>query len=111
MSDKVYLKCSAKARQTNYGEMLNIGVKADDLIAFAKQHANGRGYVNLTVSARKEPGKFGDTHSVTLDTYEPKPKDTLPERALAGPMEPVTDDDIPFAWLLPLVGLLGAGLV
>jgi hypothetical protein len=87
---RIYLKCSAKARTTQYGEMLNIGVKADDLIAFATQHANARGYVNLTVSARKEPGKFGDTHSVTLDIYEPKPK------AAAEPMDAVDASDIPF---------------
>jgi len=95
-SDKIYLKCSAKARQTNYGQMLNIGVKADDLIAFAQQHANARGYVNLTVSERKEPGKYGDTHSVTLDTYEPKSKarDEFADQVEAA--APITADDIPF---------------
>lgn len=72
MSEKVYLNCQAKARQTQYGEVLNIGIKADALIAFAQQHANSRGYVNLTVQKRRETGKFGETHSVTLDTYEPK---------------------------------------
>ena len=71
MPEKVYLKCSAKARDTNYGEMLNIGVKAEDLIAFAQQHVNERGYLNLTISKRRSVGTYGDTHSVTLDTYQP----------------------------------------
>ena len=87
MSEKaVYLKCSAKARQTRYGQVINIGIKADDLLAFAQGHANARGYVNLTVSERKTPGQYGDTHAVTLDTYEPKAR-------AAGPVD---DDSIPF---------------
>ena len=69
MNSKIYLNCSAKARQTQYGEFLNLGFKVADLIAFAQEHANERGYLNLTVAPRKEPGKYGDTHSVTLDTY------------------------------------------
>jgi len=95
MAEKTYLKCSAKARTTQYGEMINIGVKATDLIAFAEAHANERGYVNLTVSQRKEPGQYGDTHSVALDIFEPK--------ARAGgvtygayPAASLTDDDVPF---------------
>lgn len=75
MSETIYVpKCSAKARQTPYGEKLNLSFKVEDLLAFAKQHANAKGYLNLTVSQRKEPGKFGDTHSVKLDTWEPKAK-------------------------------------
>lgn len=73
MNDKIFLKCSAKEKTFhNGGAIINIGVKADDLIAFAQQHANERGYVNLVVQARRTPGQYGDTHSVTLDTYVPK---------------------------------------
>ena len=71
MAEKVYLKCRAKARTTQYGELLSIGVRVEDLVKFAKEHGNDRGYLNLTVSKRKETGQYGDTHSVFLDTYEP----------------------------------------
>ncbi len=98
MSDKVYLKCSAKARDTRYGQIVNIGVKADDLIAFATQHKNARGYVNLTLSQRREPGQYGDTHSVTLDTYEPKAKSDATGFAddMEAAAQAITADDIPF---------------
>jgi hypothetical protein len=73
--DKIFLKCSAKQKTfDNGGSLLSVGVKADDLIAFAKQHANGRGYVNLVIQERREVGQYGDTHTVSLDTYEPKAK-------------------------------------
>ena len=72
MADKVFLKCSAKAKTfSNGGSKLRLGVKVEDLIAFAQQHANERGYLNLEISERREVGQYGDTHSVTLDTYDP----------------------------------------
>lgn len=70
MADKVFLKCSAKQRK--YG--ISIGVKVEDLIAFATQHGNERGYLNLEIKERREVGQYGDTHSVTLDTFVPNSK-------------------------------------
>ena len=56
------------------GTMLKMSAKADKLIAFLNQHVNSKGYVNFNISRRKEVGQYGDTHSVYLDTWEPKPK-------------------------------------
>jgi len=72
VAETIYLKCSAKEIKSKYGTKVVIGVRASDLTEFADKHKNARGYVNLVVQQRKEPGKFGDTHSVILDTYEPK---------------------------------------
>jgi hypothetical protein len=95
MADKIYLRCSAKARQTQFGEVLNIGIKADDLAEFCQQHTNARGYVNLTISKRRDIGQYGDTHSVYLDTYEPK-TGTGAREVTARHSGPVEVDDIPF---------------
>jgi hypothetical protein len=74
-TDKTFLKCSAKEKTFNDGgSLISLGVKADDLIAFAQAHANDRGYVNLTISKRREVGQYGDTHTVALDTFTPKAK-------------------------------------
>lgn len=71
MADKIFLKCSAKEKTfSNGGSVIRLGVKVEDLLAFAKQHGNERGYLNLQIGARREVGQYGDTHSVTLDTYE-----------------------------------------
>lgn len=71
-TDKVFLKCSAKEKTfSDGGSKLLIGVKVDDLIAFAKAHGNERGYLNLAVTSRREVGQYGDTHSVALDTFTP----------------------------------------
>jgi hypothetical protein len=42
---------------------------------------NEKGWINLIVSKRKEPDQRGNTHSVRLDTWKPKP---------------VAEEDLPF---------------
>jgi|TARA_R110000824_G_scaffold18615_2_gene73410 hypothetical protein len=87
MAEKVYLKCSAKKKIfDNGGSILNIGIKAETLTAFIAEHTNERGYLNLTVQERREVGQYGDTHSVTLDTWEPA----------APKVRPLEPSDIPF---------------
>ncbi len=89
MPDKaplVFLKCIAKKKVfPNGGSLLSIGIKATDLTEFIAQHTNERGYVNLTVKERREEGRYGDTHTVTLDTWVATPK-----------AAPITESDIPF---------------
>ena len=78
-SEKIYVpKASARARTNTYGEFINLSFDVDALRAFAEQHRNSKGRVNFTVSKRREEGKFGETHSITLDTFEPKKRDEEP---------------------------------
>lgn len=69
---KIYAPATAKQIETNYGPLLKVSFSADKMILFINTHRNERGYVNLTISNRKEVGKYGDTHSVALDTWKPK---------------------------------------
>jgi len=36
------------------------------------QYVNDKGYVNMTMSKRKEPGQYGDTHYFTLNEWSPE---------------------------------------
>lgn len=73
---KIYVPMSSAKSHTfaDGGSILKLGFKVEDLIAFAQQHANARGWLNLIVSARRQVGERGDTHSIALDTYQPKAK-------------------------------------
>ena len=76
--------------------LCHVQVKVADLVAFAQAHTNERGYLNLVISERREVGQYGDTHSVTLDTYVSQAKEP---GGMAGPAlesPPIHDDDIPF---------------
>lgn len=37
-----------------------------------QQYANEKGYVNMTMSKRREPGQYGDTHYFTLNDWKPE---------------------------------------
>lgn len=106
-------KSSAKLREgTPIGTVFNISFKVDELIEFAKANKNAKGYLNLSCLPRRAESDYGDTHSVTLDQWVPKPKTEgeeasrparttrTPSRAAATPA-PATGadeagDDIPF---------------
>ena len=108
MAQKTYAPGQAKERQTPFGPVVRWGVKVDDLVAFVKQHVNDRGYINLEIIPRKEQGRFGETHSVILDDFQPQTgagarRDDERRNGPARPVQsqgygsgPVTDDDIPF---------------
>lgn len=85
MSEKNYIGGSAKARQTQYGEILSLSLKLEDM----QKIVNDRGYVNMTVLRRREPGQYGDTHYVVEDDYmknrDMSAPDTSSEPAIEAP--------------------------
>ncbi len=62
---------SIKTRETQYGNILKVGIKVDAMIEFLNKYKNDRGFVNLYINERKELGQFGQSHSVALDTWTP----------------------------------------
>lgn len=110
MSDeqKIYAPASAKmvTFERTGNSILKLSFKADAFIAFINQRKNAKGYVNLGISKRKEVGKYGETHTVWLDTWEPKNLQSgdgtsppvaagKPDTKPAAP-NPVDDDPVPF---------------
>jgi len=59
---------SCKAINGQFGEFYNMSFNIEKL----QQYANEKGYVNMTMSKRKEPGQYGDTHYFTLNEWTPE---------------------------------------
>lgn len=91
---KIYAPLSAVEKEfANGGSILKLSGKADKLIEFIRANANDKGYINLVVGKRREIGQYGDTHSVTLDTWKPKES----RNGGAPPSnQPPKDDDLGF---------------
>ncbi len=90
---------SCKAITGQFGEFFNISVNVEKL----QQYANEKGYVNMTMSKRKEPGQYGDTHYFTLNEWNPeeannKPASTPASNNAQGNNEAwdISVEDIPF---------------
>jgi hypothetical protein len=65
--------------------------KTEEFIEQIKAITNEKGYFNLEIQKRKEPGKYGDTHYLKVDEWKPKEgSDTLPTFAQQ------RDQDLPF---------------
>lgn len=59
---------SCKAINGQFGEFFNMSFNIEKL----QQYANEKGYVNMTMSKRREPGQYGDTHYFTLNEWKPE---------------------------------------
>ena len=105
MSEKIYVG-GAKEKNGNFGPFHSISFSAEDLEVLM-QNLNAKGYVNLNMNKRREPSRFGQTHSLVIDTWEPQATASqAPQPAYTPPpvpqnlAEPVTeppfinDDDI-----------------
>lgn len=88
MSNTIYIN-SIKAKRSKYGVKLT--GKAEDIIKEIQEHTNSKGYINLELKERRTEGKYGETHSVTVDTWEPK----SPHENNSAPAKESTDD-LPF---------------
>lgn len=72
---KTYVKASVKEKVfPDGGSSLSVSFNADELKAILAKHTNSRGYLNLKISKRRDVGKFGETHAVVVDTWEPEQK-------------------------------------
>lgn len=96
MSDKIYIW---NGKQSKFGIRLSFSRK--DLETM-QANLNEKWYINLNLNERKEVGKFWETHSMTVDTWSPTPKD-LPSPTnnihdVANKMfsNKVSIDDVPF---------------
>lgn len=91
----IYVPGSAKARQASFGEVIRLSFPVAKLVPFLQQHANEKGYVNVELTRRHEPGQFGDTHTMKLDTW--KPDASKAKRPFVDQMAaPIDDDEIGF---------------
>jgi len=74
---KTYIDwASCKGINGQFGEFFNISFNIEKL----SQYANEKGYVNIVMSKRKEPGQYGDTHYFTLNEYNPENKNNSSEQ-------------------------------
>ena len=71
--DKIYVG-EGKAKTTQYGDLISVTLELDKLMKEYNNHGflslHGR-KVKVTVLKKREVGKYGDTHYVTLDTWHP----------------------------------------
>lgn len=82
---------SCKAINGQYWEFFNMSFNIEKL----QEYANEKGYVNMTMSKRREPWQYGDTHYFTLNDWKPEGgSDTPPQTENSSPAPAAKGDDI-----------------
>ncbi|NVP17345.1 hypothetical protein HUU51_01380 [Candidatus Gracilibacteria bacterium] len=91
---KTYIDgASCKAVNGQFGEFFNISFNVEKL----QQYANEKGYVNVVMSKRKEPGQYGETHYFTLNEWNPEnsQNNSKPSQNKSN-SDDISVEDIPF---------------
>lgn len=72
--DKIYV---GSGKESKFGVKINVCL--DELFAYAKDNIdpakNGKKYIRLEVTRRKNEDDHGNTHSVSVDTWKPDKKE------------------------------------
>lgn len=96
MENKIYCG-SGKTQISQYGEFYKISVCLDDL---PEEHVNtaknGKKYVNLIISRKKETDQYGKNLSVTVDTWKPNSEKQVPSVPQQDIINEVQSDQLPF---------------
>jgi len=91
---KTYIDwATCKAVNGQFWEFFNISFNVEKLT----QYANEKGYVNVVMSKRKEPGQYGETHYFTLNEWNPEnnQNSSKPSQNKSS-WEDISVEDIPF---------------
>lgn len=137
MSDqKQYVGNAKKISFQNGGEIMNVSINFAQLFGALIKEAKGKKYIDLSdlenlaknnalkgfyfsakgelhaklvIAPRKEVGRFGETHTVAIDTYEAKPNEQQAPTTQPPAVQqkdnignylpnvpPPTDEDLPF---------------
>ena len=76
---KVYAPLNATLKTGTFGDFFALSGNAEKLVAFIEANKTDSGFINLTMSGRKEVGKYGETHSVFLNDWKPTPGGAVPK--------------------------------
>ena len=84
---------SCKAVNWQFWEFFNMSFNYEKL----GQYVNDKWYINITMSKRKEPGQYGDTHYFTLNDWNPEWNQSWTGQWSTQPSwDDISVEDIPF---------------
>lgn len=97
-TQKTYAPISAKLIKAQHGQLMKLSFNAAKLIEFIQAHTNEKGYVNLGMSERQQLSKYGETHTVWLDTWQPTKRadDQAAQAGFAKVKQAANSDEPPF---------------
>lgn len=81
-----------KTQKTNYGDIIKLSCKVDDLVAFLNEHSSN-GWVSIDLLQKKQVDEKGRTHTAVLNDFKPNGQQYAKPAQLSGAQ---SDNDLPF---------------
>lgn len=74
-AEKIYIGSGKEKTFTSGGSVINASVCLDGLKGYFEKYGfttkGGKHMLKINISKRKDPGTYGETHSITIDTWKP----------------------------------------
>jgi hypothetical protein len=78
MADKWYVGSGKEKTFPNGGSITTVSLEIDEIEKIFQEYGfvskTGKRYIRITVGRRREVGKYGETHTVEVDTWKPDQK-------------------------------------
>lgn len=99
MADKIYVGSGKEKTFSGGGSIISVSLDLGELIKQFDHHGfvakSGKKMIKIDVGTRRSVGEYGDTHSVSLNTWHPDSY-VAPGLAKTEPFKIEDGDDIPF---------------
>lgn len=83
--------------------VIRFSICLEKFAPFVKQYKKSNGYINFNINKRKEVGTYGETHTCSLDLWEPskdksskpapQPKTPVAKKEVKAPAPEPTEED------------------
>jgi hypothetical protein len=84
----IFLNAIVREKTFDWGTILAVDVSAEELIKFANEHKNERGYVKFDIKRRQKESDKGGTHYIQLNEYAGTPKSDTKSAPAKGAAKP-----------------------
>jgi len=100
-SEKIYCGSAKEKTFNDGGSILEVSLTLDGMSDLFKLYGfttnGGKKIIKLKIGRRREAGKYGETHTVEVDTWKPDPgRASAPAGQQGGSASEPPNDDIPF---------------
>lgn len=104
MADKIYVGSGEEKHFPDGGSLIQVTLTLDNMGEYFKQYGftsvSGKKMIKLKLNKRREIGKFGETHSLEIDTWKPSANNQAQRRQeshnASSSVSPDFPDEIPW---------------
>lgn len=90
MTDKIFVDgLRITLKETQYGEILKLGIKSSDFMDFLAKYTNDKGYCNIDLKKGKSDKWYAELNTYKKDSSEPTEENVMS-------FDDIDNEEVPF---------------